>query len=777
MKFSNPLRKLLVLVITAIVMNVSPAAELEEIVVTATKRAATVRDIPMSIQALDGGTLEAHGITELYDLSTFIPNLNIGDGLSNTFVNIRGMGNGDDSIFEQPVSLFVDDIYMPRSEAYSTALLDIERIEVLRGSQSVLFGLNSTAGALSVHSRKNRPGDAFEGNIKASYETEFDSWAVEGAVGGSVGENFAVRLAGKTTRGDNYYENTNTGKSVGDADFDAVRLSAVWEPAHNLTVEGKVEWAERTRSGVNASLFTESHQWTPENPSESNTAGTYATIHSDAVIQGNRRLADTNEEFGFFEEQINATLKIVNEWANGHTLTAVVGYSEIDSVRGVDLLFSPAPDWSGYAIKEFEQISTELRIASPEDQSISYIAGIYYHNTDLLNGGDNFFDLAAFGVPIGNILVHIDYDQDTELVSPFATATWNFRDNLRFTFGARYVNEDKSYNRNAFNETDTGGTINAFLPPLGFLPDTDTAPYDRNFATWTGGPDLLAAVIGFAARSDGLSNNRTSKNFMAEGHIQWDITDDHMAYFKAGNSAKSGGWSSAVQATPDRLPFDDEKALSFEVGMKSSLLDGAAELNIAVFYTDYDDLQVNSFDNNGDPQISNASSSESYGVELDGRWAVTDWLYLTGALAYLEAEFVDFPVGPGTADGVTRPTGSDYSGLTRPHAPQWSGNFRADVVFPFSGTVNVVGGLGVSFKDDYFTEGSIDPAGLQDSWAKLDARIGIASADDKWSIIFRGKNLTNEYTSNAYQFFVGNSLAFLAPPRTLTLEAEYRFGQ
>ena len=133
--------------------------------------------------------------------------------------------------------------------------------------------------------------------------------------------------------------------------------------------------------------------------------------------------------------------------------------------------------------------------------------------------------------------------------------------------------------------------------------------------------------------------------------------------------------------------------------------------------------------------------------------------------------------GRARADGVTRPAGSDYSGLPRPHAPDWSAHVRADIEVPIANAVNFAGGLGLAYKDDYFTEGSIDPAGKQDSWTKLDAYLGVVSADHTWRVTLRGRNLTDEHTSNAYQFFVGNSLAWLAPPRTVTIEAEYRIGQ
>ena len=215
MKKTHALGTFVVLASAVLAGQPASAQVLEEIVVTATKRESTAQDLPMSIQALDGETLATLGVSDLSDLSSYVPNVNIGDGLSNTFVNVRGMGNGDDSIFEQPVSLYVDDIYMPRTESYSIALLDVGRIEVLRGAQAVLFGLNSTAGAVAVHSRRNRPGDEFEANVKLSYETEFEGFAAEGAIGGSLSDTFAVRLAAKTSDGDNYYVNTNSGDTVG----------------------------------------------------------------------------------------------------------------------------------------------------------------------------------------------------------------------------------------------------------------------------------------------------------------------------------------------------------------------------------------------------------------------------------------------------------------------------------------------------------------------------------------------------------------------------------
>jgi iron complex outermembrane recepter protein len=345
----------------------------------------------------------------------------------------------------------------------------------------------------------------------------------------------------------------------------------------------------------------------------------------------------------------------------------------------------------------------------------------------------------------------------------------------------RYVDEDKSIDRYAINATDTGGFLNNFFPPILGTLDEDEVAYDNIFTPWVGGPDLFRAAIGFAARSDGYTDDRNSTHTMGELLVQWDATDNGMAYLKLGNSAKSGGWGQGVQAEAEDLPYDDEEAKTIEIGYKTQLAGGSAELNVAAFYTEYDDLQVNSFNADGDPAITNAGTSISQGIELDGRWALTDWLMLSGSLAFLDSEFDDFKQGPGTstpidADGnVFRPEKSDYSGLDRPFAPEWSGNIWVDVNQPITGSVNFIGGLGISFSDEYYTEGSLDPEGQQDSWTKVDARLGVESSDGSWRLSVVGKNLTDELTTNTYQFFFGKQ-AFLSPPRTIAVQAEYRFG-
>ena len=163
-------KKLISLAVAAVVTGsiAAPAmAVLEEVVVTATKREQTLQDIPVSIQAISGEFVDEFNMTDIQDIAGTVPNVIIGYGITAQSVNIRGLGAGQDRSFEQSVGMFIDGVYLPRSRQYRNPFFDIERVEIMRGPQSVVHGLNSTAGAISVLTRRNEGGDPFEASIMA----------------------------------------------------------------------------------------------------------------------------------------------------------------------------------------------------------------------------------------------------------------------------------------------------------------------------------------------------------------------------------------------------------------------------------------------------------------------------------------------------------------------------------------------------------------------------------------------------------------------------------
>lgn len=230
----------------------------------------------------------------------------------------------------------------------------------------------------------------------------------------------------------------------------------------------------------------------------------------------------------------------------------------------------------------------------------------------------------------------------------------------------------------------------------------------------------------------------------------------------------------------DLAEFDDETATGFEVGYKARLMDERLEVNAAIFYTEYDDLQVSSF--NTPPGsapilvVSNAGESTSQGLELEVNYAATDWLTVGTSLAYLDSEYDSYESGPCSIAerDATGASECDRSGDDTPYAAEYSGSAYVDWRFPLSGNLVLDGGVLVTFSDDYYTEAALNETSRQDAYEKIDARIGISQADDKWSVSVVGRNLTEEEVNGMGVPFLG-VIGYLGAPRTITVQGEYRF--
>ena len=230
-------------------------AQLEEIIVTATKRAESSQDIPLSIETVSGETMMDMGITDLAELADTVPNLQVGYGVTSQAITIRGLGTGQERSFEQSVAMFIDGIYMPRSRQYQSPFLDAERVEVARGPQSVIHGLNSTAGAISIVTNKTRPGDAAFLDLTADYELEHGGPSLVAIAGGAPSDTLGLRAALKISGRDGYFDNSYTGAEEGDTDEMLLRISAVWELNEDVTLTTKYERADKEMKGNTGELF------------------------------------------------------------------------------------------------------------------------------------------------------------------------------------------------------------------------------------------------------------------------------------------------------------------------------------------------------------------------------------------------------------------------------------------------------------------------------------------------------------------------------------------
>ena len=786
----------------AVLFSVSALAELEEIVVTATKRPESLQDIAMSVQAVSGEALEALSIDDLQDLANSVPNFFVGDSLIVNNMTMRGIGSGEDRGFETPVSTFKDGIYMPRNRQTRSPFFDVDRVEVLRGPQAVLFGLNSSAGAIAIHGAVNNPGDETEVTLTGEYEAEYGGTRAKAVIGGSLGDNLGARLAIEHfDSGDGWLDNDLAGDS-GASEHDLVRLSMVWEPTDNLKITARFEHNESEVDGQ----ITELVNGELNLPSDGATGGYLQRAGIiNGMIPGSWDLGGEDSDFNLrghhsddtFFQSLHAGIDLNNyrdplgadqemdnfslnfEYGLGeYVLSGVIGRSDYEYDSAVNISGTTEAFYYGTNYEEYEQTSAEIRLASPIGQTVDWILGVYYHDGEMLTDQPNTMDINKFfgiflglpaaivqaavtGAPLTELAGSSLY-QDTKLISPFASATWHVSDTFRVTAGVRYSDQEKDYLRE-------GATANNGL----YLTNPDGSL----------GPFLGGTILHAPGHATGTTTGTVdSSGTVPEVMFEWDMNSDVMFFGRYAESIKAGGVATAGSVALDGLVYDDEEAESIELGMKGRFLDGTAELNVTLFSTDYKDLQVKSSGVSASGVVTiidNAGNATSEGVEIDGRIALNDWLIVGGNLAFLNAEYDSYPNGPCNRSGSTPagvvPGTCDLKGESLPFAADSSGSVYFDIDKQINDGIRFLANLTVSFSDDYAVEGRNEPTLVQDSWTKVSGRIGIAASDDSWSLALVGRNLTDEETWLGGQPLFGYDMVYPGAPRTYAIQGVYRF--
>jgi outer membrane receptor protein involved in Fe transport len=673
------------------------------------------------------------------------------------------MGSGEDRSFEQSVSMFVDGIYMPRSRQTRSPFFDADRVEILRGPQAVLFGLNSTAGAISIHSAVNHPGDEFEARITGEYETEYEGGKGTLVVGGSPLDSLGLRLAVESGEsGDGYIDNIHLGDQ-GDTESTVARVSAVWEPTDTLIATARYNYVDYEVHGQTAEATNRFAKLLDNGDGKLNweNTGIGELLPLLAPISQHDLTKPGSEQ------EVNNFSLNLDYLVGEYTLTGLFGYSDYDYSLSTDLdgvAFAgagiPGLSLDAMSYEEYEQYSGEIRLTSPGGETFDYVVGIYYQDSTLTSDQPNIQQLPpGFVLPDSNFLERGNnvFEQDATLWSGFVSVTWNMTDAFRLIGGGRYSDDDKDWTRSSICQ-------HSFDEGANWVP-----------ASFNTGACALASDQG---------GNIGSDNFMPEIVAQYDWGDDTMVFAKYSESAKSGGAATGTSVPDGEIVYDDETAKGFEVGLKTSFADGMAEFNAVAFYTEFDDLQVKSSTFAGTrvvTTIGNAGQATTQGIELDGRWAATDWLTLGGAVAYLDASYDDYKGGPCNTSGSTPASitgkGCDLDDEDLPFSPEWSGSVFADVVFPLTGGLNLVGNVTASYSDEYLSDGTLEPELMQDSYTKYDASIGLAAEDNRWNVSVIGKNLSDEEINMSGQSLgAGYDIAYLMPPRMVVLQATWRFG-
>jgi iron complex outermembrane recepter protein len=761
---------------SVLLSGVAQAQMLEEVVVTAQKRTESLQDVPISITAVSGDKMAENGVFKIEDLQTFTPNLSMTETGISTQIYVRGIGTGNNAAFEQSVGTYVDGIYYGRQQLLRLPFLDLERIEVLRGPQSILFGKNSIAGALNMTTAK--PTDQLEGRVSVNYSPDGDISEFIGVVSGPLTESLSGRLVARKYDESGWMENTLTGDDELERDDTAIRGALRWEPNDNLRVDFKAEWNEFNSEGRQIEIIQDdpARLDDPEAPAP---GATFAQIltglgYPDAITearQNNKRQADTGDKS---ENDVqNYTLNI--DYAIGDmTLTAVTGYVTYELEELNDLDFVGAPVFEGPGKEDYDQFSQEIRLASPGGETLDWIVGGFYQSSELTYDADiTIFEDSVLGFnPLAGPLLGTTadrvYEAESDLWAVFAQATWNFSDFWSLTLGGRYTEEEKEATR-VMNilDTDTGEiTTNPISPTvwrLGFGVDNEQYGDGHN-----------------------LEGDRDESIFTPLVNVQWEATDEIMAYASWSTGFKSGGFDASASLASS-WEFEEEEATTYELGAKTTWLDGAAEVNVALYRTEYDDLQTSQFDGQLGFVVGNAKETVVQGLELDGRWALTDNLVMGYGAAYLDHEFKDFKNGNcynrqvpdgDVVDGVTL---CDYTGKRGQYTPKWTGNLSFSHTYPLTSSLELQSNFDISYKGEQNTHVNLDPQWEVDDLTLMNLRVGVYSSN--WDVAVLVQNLSDEqqftYVGNtplsATSFGTNTFYSFMSRPRTTYLQATYHF--
>ncbi len=594
---------------------------IEELVVTATKRKQSVQDVPVSVTALDGGFLEETGSSNFADLQKFVPNLQIlpVTDTRSTSIRIRGIGSvGSNAGIDPSVGVFIDGVYQGRAGMSVQDLLDIERVEVLRGPQGTLYGKNTAAGAINIITKS--PTDEFE----AFAETVLGNYSLmefRGSVNGPiVPDALYARIAGYKVLRDGYDTNRYDGQRVNDADKWGIRTKVLWEATDSLDIQLVGDYA------VDASKCCVADIVTYDGP------GTLGVTFEDFAEYTGIPLDEEDP----FDRVVGANTDPRNRVTVGgialdlntdfgeHTLRWLTSWRSYTSDSQFDGDFSIYNAVISSTDVDFDQVSSELLIVSPGGETIEYQGGLFFFfsnndTVDVLTQTEDFAAVARDnGVPVIAASNTNTNEHRTYNLAGFGQATWNIGPEWSLTGGFRLDWERK---------TRVGLSVSDCV--------------------------LLAPPI--CGPPDARDEQRDVVNPQGTLIARYRPTDDAMIYASFATGFKSGGFNqlrtSESFVGPLNSEFDDEISLNYELGTKTNWFDQTVLANLTAYFTDYRDFQAQLF-NGSSIVVDNAGQLYSWGIEAETRW-VPDFFFdrnlvLGGSFGLNFTKYQDFEGAPMT---------------------------------------------------------------------------------------------------------------------------------
>lgn len=739
----------------------------EEIVVIGVQRDQRLTDSPISATVLNGFRLESMDIDDLETLTDRVPTLTIAKNSNASKAYIRGIGSQGNAGLDQSIATYIDHAYHPRSRDTKAALVDVQQVEILRGPQSLHLGLNASGGAIAVTTRKANPQQA-EGYVRGSVG-QGGAQRYTLAYNSPITENLALRGVVEHTDFDGLWrmvdalDGTTQGNGGGEQ-RNLYRLSARWQPNISFTADLKMERQDRAQQNPFA--------WQPYGCSNLYGLGLFSQAQLDSYWS--RRASGTNplrvpETCGpdFADNSLNTespaapyntadfrsqenTLNL--HWQKEHwDLRANTWHYDNEfSFAGNDVTHGVQAHRTLWVRDTHRMTAQDIRLEVQTSQQLRWMFGAYWHKADVA------FNTGDADVRRTLQFVRTQAQQRERSLSAFSAIEWLATANLQLTLGLRWVQT-----RKRFAGQDEQIRINN-------LPGSQRA----NFANLvrsdaTGNP---RAYRSFDGQVRGAFNNRELQfsRWLPNVNVSLFLSDATLFYAKWQKGYKAGGFNFRLNGlSEDSLEFDPESVSAYEIGIKTTFLDGDLSTRIALFVSNYDDLQHNS--NRGDAGeisaavIRNAASVSSDGIEVDGGWQINPNWSLDSGVTYLHARFDAYPgadcsrlqavlvnTALGPAAGATaagRRCSQDLSGRTPAHAPELAGYLAANYVVPLSEDISFSTRFEWVYSDAFYTSPHADELRRQAAYHKFNARISLRPSDDRWEMGLLLKNLTNRLTA------------------------------
>lgn len=723
---------------------------LDEVIVTAQFREQNVQDTPLSITAVSGDMLEARNQTNIAEVTNQAPNVTLkpqgaayGPSMG---ASIRGVGQFDfNPALEPGVGIYVDDVYFATLTGSILDLLDLERVEILRGPQGTLAGKNSIGGAVKLYSKKP---EGTGGYLSGTYGSR-ERVDIRGSADFAITEKLFARLAGVSKEQRGYIQRRDYGcehpesgvpvlVSVGQKDcvidyqgnvnYSAVRGALRYVPTDNLEISGSIDYTRDDRNSAGAVLVQATSTvnrnvqpvlgtggtslpgsaFVPPPGSYYNYASYYNppgtfTASSGATTQMDETRGDGRVRFTGWGAAGNIDWTL----SDSLSLKSISAYREYDSYFSNDNDLSPLASSLGSGDLAFHSFSEELRLngALLDDNRLEYTLGAFYMDQKSIYATQQDLRYSTSGLTQfqGNDPVNAD------TVAFFTHVSYLLTDKLALNAGLRYTDEHKDYTFS--RRTRTG----ALHPTLGVI-DGETRNYDGN--------ELDYRV-----------------------NVQYRWTDDLMSYVQYATGFKGGGISPRPYSAAQVVPFNPETLNSYEAGIKSDWFDRILRVNASVFFSDYTDMQLTL---SSCPQyganlpcavVANAGDAEMKGIEVETVLRPIDGLSIDASYSYLDFKYTY--ISP-AAGGPGRPTGPQF-GMRPAYVPETKWSAGAQYEIELGNVGSLTPRVDVSYQGELFTSGSNAATNLIEDYTLVSARVTWREADGDWETSLEVTNLTDEY--------------------------------